>query len=60
MCCREVVRWKTLSHPNVLPLSGVIMSNNQFALVSEWMDNGNVNEFVKTHRGVNRLGLVGF
>lgn len=36
------------------------MSNNQFALVSEWMDNGNVNEFVKTHRGVNRLGLVGF
>ena len=35
------------------------MSNNRFAMVSEWMANGNINEFVKTHRGANRFKLVG-
>ena len=34
------------------------MSNNQFAMVSEWMVNGTINEFVKTHRDVNRFKLV--
>jgi serine/threonine protein kinase len=53
------VRWKTLDHPNVLPLLGVTTSNNQFAMVSEWMVNGNINEYVKEHRDVNRFELVG-
>ena len=35
------------------------MSDNQFAMVSEWMMNGNVNEYVKKHRNANRFGLVG-
>jgi hypothetical protein len=52
--------WGTLRHPNVLPLLGVTMSDNQFAMVSEWMVNGNVNEYVKVHRDVNRFELVGF
>jgi len=51
--------WKTLQHPNVLPLLGVMMSENQFAMVSDWMMNGNINDFVKTHSDVNRLELVG-
>ena len=51
--------WKTLSHPNVLPLLGVTMGNYQFAMASEWMENGNINEFIKVHRGTNRLELVG-
>ena len=36
------------------------MGNNQFAMVSEWMINGNVNEYIKAHRDVNRFELVGF
>jgi len=36
------------------------MSENQFAMVSDWMANGNINNFVKAHPDVNRLGLVGF
>ena len=36
------------------------MSNNQFAMVSEWMANGNINEFVQAHRDTNRFKLVGF
>ena len=58
--CKEVVTWKTLRHPNVLPLIGVTMTETQFEMVSEWMANGNINDFVKAHPDVDRLGLVGF
>ena len=51
--------WKSLRHPNVLPLIGVTMSEALFAMVSDWMMNGNINDFVKAHPGANRLELVG-
>ena len=34
------------------------MSNNQFAMVSEWMINGNINEFIEGRGEVNRFELV--
>jgi serine/threonine protein kinase len=52
--------WKALDHPNVLPLLGVIMSETQFTMVSKWMPNGNINEFVKKCPDVNRFELVSF
>ena len=51
--------WKTLCHPNVLPLLGVTMGGRHFVMVSEWMANGNINKYVKAHRDVNRFELVG-
>ena len=57
--CKEVVTWKSLHHPNVLPLLGVTMGERLFAMVSEWMVNGNINEFVEAHRNANRFELVG-
>jgi hypothetical protein len=36
------------------------MSEGHFAMISEWMMNGNINNFVKTHPDVNRLELVSF
>jgi hypothetical protein len=54
------VTWKALRHPNVLPLIGVMMSETQFATISDWMVNGNINDFVRAHPDVNRLELVGF
>jgi len=56
--CKEVMTWKTLRHPNVLPLIGVMMSETQFAMISDWMVNGNINDFVKAHPDANRLELV--
>ena len=50
--------WNALRHPNVLPLLGVTMGDSEFAMVSEWMTNGNINEFVKAHRDANRFELV--
>ena len=34
------------------------MNSQRFVMVSEWMENGNINEFVKTHRNVDRIKLV--
>jgi len=57
--CKEVVTWKSLHHPNVLSLLGVTMGKKVFAMVSEWMVNGNINGFVEAHRDANRFELVG-
>ena len=50
--------WRVLRHPNVLPLLGIVMNESQFVMVSEWMPNGNINEFVRARPDVNRLELV--
>ena len=34
------------------------MIKNEFSVVSEWMPNGNINQFVAAHRDVNRFELV--
>ena len=52
--------WRSLRHPNVLPLMGVTMTETRFAMISDWMVNGNINDFVKARPGVDRIGLVGF
>ena len=58
--CWEVLIWKRLSHPNVLPLLGVSMLKNPqyFHIVSEWMPNGNVKEYIRSNPKANRLRLV--
>ena len=50
--------WRTLCHPNVLPLLGVTMTTERFVMVLEWMDNGNITKFLKNHPDANRLTLV--
>ena len=57
--CKEAVMWRYLQHPNVLSLIGVVMSSNQFAMVSDWMVNGNINEYIQAHPDANRFKLVG-
>jgi len=34
------------------------MSENQFGMVSEWMTNGDINQFVTGHQDADRFGLV--
>jgi len=52
--------WRTLRHPNVLPLLGVMMTERQFVMVSGWMANGSIDAFVKTRLDANRFELVCF
>ena len=35
------------------------MNDSHFAMVSEWMVNGNINQFVRKHKDVNRFEPVG-
>ena len=42
----------------MLPLLGVIMSETKFTMVSKWMPNGNINEFVRSRSNANRFELV--
>ena len=50
--------WRFLRHRNILPLLGASVSEGQFVMVSKWMSNGNINQFVKAHPEVHRLKLV--
>ena len=43
----------------MLPFLGVTMRGKVFAMVSEWMVNGNINEFINARRDANRFELVG-
>jgi len=54
--------WKTLRHQNVVPLLGTMMTEDppRLVMVSEWMENANINAFVKANPDVNRLELVCF
>ena len=36
------------------------MTETEFAMVSEWMPNGNINQFVKEYPDANRFELVSF
>lgn len=53
--------WKNLSHSNVLNLIGVpdTLEDGRFSMVSEWMVNGNIMEYVRSNAG-NHLKLVGY
>jgi hypothetical protein len=54
------VAWRALRHPNVLPLIGVTVTEDMFAMLSEWMENGDINQFVKANVDADRLKLVCF
>ncbi|CAE6493239.1 unnamed protein product [Rhizoctonia solani] len=47
---RELFCWSRMNHPNVHQLMGVIMFKDQYlGMVSEWMDNGNLHEYLRKH-----------
>ena len=49
--------WKRLNHPNIVPFIGV--TTDPLQVVSEWMPNGTLMEFIKENPGANLIGLVG-
>jgi len=53
---KEVVLWKNLRHPNIVPFIGV--TTNPLQLVLEWMPNGTLTEFVEKNPSASRIDLV--
>ncbi|KAF9645430.1 kinase-like protein [Thelephora ganbajun] len=54
--CKEAVMWKYLQHANILPLRGVTMDPLQ--LVSNWMPDGNLSNYIRDNPNADRLGLL--
>ena len=49
--------WKRLKHPNVVSLLGATLSPLQ--LISNWMPNGDLPEYIRNHPEANPVQLVG-
>ena len=50
--------WKRISHPNIVPFLGVSKAPAPLSMVSEWMPNGNVRDYVRKNPDTSRLQLV--
>ena len=49
--------WKSLKHPNILPLLGAMISPPQ--LVSAFMPAGDLSKYLTKNPDTNQIGLVG-
>ncbi|KAJ7794346.1 kinase-like domain-containing protein, partial [Mycena olivaceomarginata] len=56
---REALIWQQLSHPNVLPFLGLYTLDGRLCLVSPWMENGHLQQYLKKARSdIDRLSLI--
>ena len=56
---RELHLWSRMDHANVHQLQGVIMFRDQYlGMVSEWMENGNLLEYLRKQPSADRYQLV--
>lgn len=59
----EAILWGQLHHPNIVPFYGVYylgdVLDGRICLVSPWMTNGNLVQFIEANRPVDRKKFVG-
>ncbi|CAE7174443.1 unnamed protein product [Rhizoctonia solani] len=52
---RELFLWSRMDHPHIHRLQGVILFRDQYlGMVSEWMDNGNLHEYLRKNPNADR------
>ncbi|KAG8720608.1 hypothetical protein FRC09_009272 [Ceratobasidium sp. 395] len=54
---RELNTWSTLQHPNVLGIHGLGVFQNRAAMISPWMENGNLMEYIHQKPEVDRFEM---
>ncbi|CAE6420256.1 unnamed protein product [Rhizoctonia solani] len=55
---RELFCWSKMQHPNIHQLQGVIIFREQYlGMVSEWMENGNLHEYIRKQPKADRYQL---
>ncbi|KAG9074908.1 hypothetical protein FS749_013484 [Ceratobasidium sp. UAMH 11750] len=54
---RELYFWSKLKHRNVLELLGFAIFQEQLAMISPWMENGTLNDYIRKHSGLDRWSL---
>ena len=55
---RDIIGWKYVLHPNVVPFYGVSETLFSFCIVNPWLPNGNILDYIRNNQRVNRLQLV--
>ncbi|KAJ7768234.1 kinase-like domain-containing protein [Mycena metata] len=56
---REAFVWRQLCHPNLLPFFGLYYLDSRLCLVSPWMENGNIMQFLKREPlDIDRVSLM--
>ncbi|KAG6807547.1 hypothetical protein H0H92_007132 [Tricholoma furcatifolium] len=55
---KEAILWGQLNHPNLVPFYGIFNFRGTVALVSPWMENGNIHSYFKKHQDSNRVRLA--
>ena len=55
---REAETWRKLDHPNILPFLDVLKRSDYIYLVSPFIENGSLMEFIQRHPDVDRARLV--
>ncbi|KAL5640222.1 hypothetical protein ACGC1H_007481 [Rhizoctonia solani] len=55
---REIYNWSKLDHENVNKLMGVIMFRERLGMVSEWMEHGNLRQYLSRNSDLDRGELV--
>lgn len=57
---KEAIIWRQLRHPNIMPLCGICQDQfaPQFALVSPWMKNGTLSQYLLRNPDADRVKMV--
>jgi serine/threonine protein kinase len=56
---KEIAIWRHLKHDNIASFIGVLLHKKRsYCLVSEWMDNGTVMAYLRSHATISRIPLV--
>ncbi|OCH88106.1 kinase-like protein [Obba rivulosa] len=56
--CKEAAVWKYLQHENITRFYGVCVDRTPVCLVSAWMTNGTIIDYLERNHAANRLDLV--
>lgn len=55
---RETYNWSKMKHENVQQLLGIIMFEGRLGMVSLWMENGDLEQYIQRNPRVDRYKLV--
>ena len=55
---RELTVWKQLKHPNVVPTLGAGPDIGELCVVSPWMPDGDLQQYLNKYPGANRVAIV--
>lgn len=54
---KELYTWSKCNHPNIMELLGWAVFNDSFAMISKWMDQGNLSRYLEDHPLSDRYRL---